>query len=288
MQLDKNLIFNLVSSFLEEDIGRGDITTQSVVSPKFYACGRFLAKQNLVVAGLEVAEAVFASIDPDLELVAFVHDGEEVAAGKELARIEGAASVLLSGERVALNLLQRMSGVATQTRKYAKGIEGTNARVVDTRKTIPGLRMLDKYAVRVGGGYNHRFGLDDGILIKDNHIAIAGGVRAAIALARENSTHMLKIEVEVANRDQLIEALESKADVILLDNMSVEAVNESVKFIKENGQNRNIIVEASGNISLDNIAEYARTGVDLISVGALTHSAPAVDISFKIAPESRV
>lgn len=284
MQLDDNLLFNLISEFLDEDIGRGDITTQSTVPPATEGVGRFWAKNDLVVAGLEVADAVFATLDPQLELESFVYDGEYVQAGKELARIEGPASVLLAGERVALNLMQRMSGVATLTRKYVDAIKGTGARVVDTRKTMPGLRMLDKYAVMVGGGRNHRYGLDDGILIKDNHIALAGGIQKAITRAREYASHLLKIEVEVSSMAQLKEAVKAGADVILLDNMSVKQVKECVEYVRKQSTGRQILIEASGNITLETIAEYAQTGVDLISSGAITHSAPAVDISFKISP----
>ncbi len=284
MKLDDNLLFNLISEFLDEDIGRGDITTQSTVPPATEGIGRFWAKSDLVVAGLEVADAVFATLDPQLELESFVYDGEYVQAGKELARIEGPASVLLAGERVALNLMQRMSGVATLTRKYVDAIKGTGARVVDTRKTMPGLRMLDKYAVMVGGGRNHRYGLDDGILIKDNHIALAGGIQKAITRAREYASHLLKIEVEVSSMAQLKEAVKAGADVILLDNMSVNQVKECVEYVRKQSTGRQILVEASGNITLETITEYAQTGVDLISSGAITHSAPAVDISFKISP----
>lgn len=284
MQLDSNLLFNIISDFLDEDIGRGDITTQSTVPPTTQGVGRFWAKSDLVVAGLEVVDTVFATLDPQLELEAFVYDGEYVKAGKELARIEGSAAILLAGERVALNLMQRMSGVATITRKYVDAIRGTGAHVVDTRKTMPGLRMLDKYAVRVGGGRNHRYGLDDGILIKDNHIALAGGIQKAVACAREYASHLLKIEVEVSNMAQLKEAVNVGVDVILLDNMSVEQTKECVEYVRKQPNGRQILIEASGNITLETISEYAKTGVDLISSGAITHSAPAVDISFKISP----
>ena len=283
MQIDRNFLYSVIASFLEEDIGRGDITTQSVVFDAVNGRGRFWAKQDMVVAGLEVAEAVFATLDPELEIEAFVYEGEPVKAGKELARIDGPAAVLLAGERVALNLLQRMAGVATLTRKYVDAVQGTKAHVVDTRKTIPGLRMLDKYAVLMGGGRNHRFGLDDGILIKDNHIALAGGIDVAVRRAREQAGHLHKIEVEVGNQEQLQEAIDAGADVILLDNMNPAQIAEAVKFVRDNERGRNILLEASGRITLENVAEYARAGVDFISSGAITHSAPAVDISFKIA-----
>jgi nicotinate-nucleotide pyrophosphorylase (carboxylating) len=283
MQIDRNFLYSVIASFLEEDIGRGDITTQSVVFDAIKGRGRFWAKQDMVVAGLEVAEAVFATLDPELEIEAFVYEGEPVKAGKELARIDGPAAVLLAAERVALNLLQRMSGVATLTRKYVDAVQGTKANIVDTRKTMPGLRMLDKYAVLMGGGRNHRFGLDDGILIKDNHIALAGGIGVAVRRAREQAGHLHKIEVEVGNQEQLQEAIDAGADVILLDNMDPAQIAESVKFVRDNERGRNILLEASGRITLENVVEYARAGVDFISSGAITHSAPAVDISFKIA-----
>lgn len=284
MQIDRNLLYNKIGEFLDEDLGRGDITTQSVVSDSVRGRGRFWAKQDMVVAGLEVAEAVFATMDPDLELEAFVYEGDMVKANTELARLDGPAAVLLAGERVALNLMQRMSGVATVTRRYVEALKGTQARVVDTRKTIPGLRMLDKYAVLVGGGRNHRFGLDDGILIKDNHIMLAGGIEPAVKRAREQAGHLHKIEVEVSNFDQLQEAIEAGADIILLDNMKPDMVAEAVKQVRASEQGRHILLEASGRITLENIAEYGRAGVDFISSGAITHSAPAVDISFKITP----
>ncbi|MCS6885318.1 MAG: carboxylating nicotinate-nucleotide diphosphorylase [Acidobacteriota bacterium] len=284
MQLDTNLLFDMISNFLDEDIGRGDITTQATIPPSTQGIGRLLAKSDLVVAGLEVVDAVFATLDPQLELEAFVYDGEYVQAGKELARIEGPASVLLAGERVALNLMQRMSGVATLTRKYVEAIKGTGAQLVDTRKTMPGLRMLDKYAVVVGGGRNHRFGLDDGVLIKDNHIALAGGIQKAVKRARDYASHLLKIEVEVGNLAQLKEAVDAGADIVLLDNMTIEQVAECVEYLRKHVKGRRILTEVSGNITLENIVDYAKTGVDLISSGAITHSAPAVDISFKITP----
>ncbi|MEW6729867.1 MAG: carboxylating nicotinate-nucleotide diphosphorylase [Acidobacteriota bacterium] len=286
MRIDRNLLYNLIGDFLDEDLGRGDITTQAIVSETIRGRGRFWAKQDLVIAGLEVAEAVFVSLAPNLELEAFVYEGEQVKAGTELARLDGPATVLLAGERVALNLLQRMSGVATLTRKYVEAVRGTTTRIVDTRKTMPGLRMLDKYAVLMGGANNHRFGLDDGVLIKDNHIALAGGIEPAVRRAREQVGHVHKIEVEVSNLEQLEEALETATDIIMLDNMSPALAAEAVQIVRGKERGRHIMLEASGGISLENVAEYARAGVDLISVGAITHSAPAVDISFKITPGS--
>jgi nicotinate-nucleotide pyrophosphorylase (carboxylating) len=220
--LDEGALFQQIGAFLTEDLGRGDITTQSTVTRNAHARGRFLAKEPMVVAGLEAAEAVFSTLDAQQQLEAFISDGDEVEAGKVIARTNGFADVLLAGERVALNLLQRLSGIATITRKFVREVEGTNAQIVDTRKTTPGLRMLEKYAVESGGGRNHRFGLDDGVLIKDNHIALAGGVGAAVERARAAVGHLHKIEVEVSNERDLREAITSGANILLLDNLTPE------------------------------------------------------------------
>ncbi|HEX8175983.1 MAG TPA: carboxylating nicotinate-nucleotide diphosphorylase [Pyrinomonadaceae bacterium] len=278
--LDDAALFSQISAFLAEDLGRGDITTQSTIARNARARGRFLAKEPMVIAGLEVAEAVFSTLDSQQQLEAFVSDGEEVEAGKVVARTNGFADVLLAGERVALNLLQRLSGIATQTRTFVRAVEGTGAQVVDTRKTTPGLRMLEKYAVTAGGGRNHRFGLDDGVLIKDNHIAMAGGVAAAVERARSAVGHLHKIEVEVSTERDLREAIGSGADIILLDNQTPESTAKLVRLARE--LKPEVTLESSGGITLDNVRAYAEAGVDLISVGALTHSARAMDISFKI------
>ncbi|MDQ3586387.1 MAG: carboxylating nicotinate-nucleotide diphosphorylase [Pyrinomonadaceae bacterium] len=278
--LDDGALFNQISMFLSEDLGRGDITTQSTVSRNTRGRGRFLAKEPLVVAGLEAAEAVFSALDSQQQLEAFVSDGDEVEAGKVIARTSGFADVLLSGERVALNLLQRLSGIATTTRQFVRAVEGTKAQIVDTRKTTPGLRMLEKYAVQAGGARNHRFGLDDGVLIKDNHIALAGGVAVAVERARRQVGHLHKIEVEVSNERDLREAIEGGADILLLDNLSPE---ETARFVElARSISERVLLESSGGIRLENVRAYADAGVDLISVGALTHSARAMDISFKI------
>lgn len=282
MQLDQNTIFAFASDLLREDLGRGDVTTQAVVRGGALGRGRFLAKQDFVLCGLEIAEAVFASLDNAIELESTAYDGDLIRNGSQFASIRGPGSVLLAGERTALNLLQRLSGVATLTRLFISRIEGTKAKIVDTRKTTPGLRLLEKYAVTVGGGRNHRFGLDDGVLIKDNHIALAGGVRRAIESARRSVAHTLKIEVEVGSEPQLLDALTAGADVIMLDNMTVHQVRESVELIR--GQSPGTIVEVSGGITLENVREFAECGCDFISVGAITHSAPAIDISLKITP----
>jgi nicotinate-nucleotide pyrophosphorylase (carboxylating) len=278
--LDEGALFSQISAFLSEDLGRGDITTQATVARNTRARGRFLAKEPMVVAGLEAAEAVFSTLDTQQQIEAFVSDGDEVEEGKVIARTSGFADVLLAGERVALNLMQRLSGIATLTRRYVRAIEGTNAEIVDTRKTTPGLRMLEKYAVQAGGGRNHRFGLDDGVLIKDNHIALAGGVGAAVEQARAQVGHLHKIEVEVSAERDLREAIERGADIILLDNLTPEETGRMVEIARE--LSAQITLESSGGITLENVRAYAEAGVDLISIGALTHSARAMDISFKI------
>lgn len=278
--LDEGALFSQIGAFLQEDLGRGDITTQSVVMRQQRARGRFLAKEPMVVAGLEAAEAVFSTLDAQQQIEAFVSDGEEVEAGKVIARTSGFADVLLAGERLALNLMQRLSGIATLTKSFVRAVEGTNAQIVDTRKTAPGLRMLEKYAVVAGGGRNHRFGLDDGVLIKDNHIALAGGVATAVERARSAVGHLHKIEVEVSTEDDLREAIASGADILLLDNLTPEETLRMVALARE--LKTGVLLESSGGITIDNVRAYAEAGVDLVSVGALTHSARAMDISFKI------
>ncbi|HVF67648.1 MAG TPA: carboxylating nicotinate-nucleotide diphosphorylase [Pyrinomonadaceae bacterium] len=278
--LDEGALYNQISAFLAEDLGRGDITTQACVKRNANARGRFLAKEPMVIAGLEAAEAVFATLDAQQQLEAFVSDGEEVETGKVVARTNGFADVLLAGERLALNLLQRLSGIATLTRSYVAAVEGTSAVIVDTRKTVPGLRMLEKYAVQAGGGRNHRFGLDDGVLIKDNHIALAGGVATAVERARKAVGHLHKVEVEVSRERDLRDALEAGADILLLDNQTPEETGRLVEIAR--AVKPDVLLESSGGITLENVRAYAEAGVDLISVGALTHSARAVDISFKI------
>ncbi|HEU4391291.1 MAG TPA: carboxylating nicotinate-nucleotide diphosphorylase [Blastocatellia bacterium] len=280
--LDPAIIYGYASDLLKEDLGRGDVTTRALVRPSVRARGRFLAKQDFILCGLEVAEAVFASLDVNIGLESRAYDGDSVREGTEFANIEGPAWVILAAERTALNILQRMSGVATLTRAFVDAIAGTAARITDTRKTTPGIRLLEKYAVTVGGGRNHRFGLDDGILIKDNHITLAGGVRRAVEAAREAATHLMKIEVEVGNESQVREAVAARADVIMLDNMPTDQVRDAVRLIRE--QAPDTIIEASGGITLMNVRQIAECGVDLVSVGAITHSAGSVDISLKLTP----
>lgn len=283
--LDLEVVYDCVNNALDEDLGRGDITSRAVVRSGSKARGSFMAKQDLILAGLEVADAAFTSFDSYLQIESMAGDGEEISAGKVFARVTGDAQTLLAAERVALNFLQRLSGVATITRRYVEAVAGTGARIVDTRKTTPGLRLLEKYAVTVGGGSNHRLGLDDGVLIKDNHLAMAGSVGDAVRRAREASGHLHKIEVEVATLDQVREALDARADILLLDNMTPELVGQAVALVRaREPEERQTLTEASGGITLANVRAYAEAGVDLISIGALTHSAPAVDISFKIKP----
>src|SRR4051812_41115970 len=256
--LDEGALFSQAGAFLAEDLGRGDITTQACIARNTRARGRFLAKEPMVVAGLEAAEAVFSTLDSQQQLEAFASDGEEVEAGKVIARTSGFADVLLAGERVALNLLQRLSGIATLTRSYVRAIEGTRAQIVDTRKTTPGLRMLEKYAVLSGGARNHRFGLDDGVLIKDNHIALAGGVGAAVKSAREKVGHLHKIEIEISTEKDLREAIGSGADIILLDNLTPEDTARRVELARS--LSPNVTLESSGGITLENVRAYAEAG----------------------------
>jgi len=275
----------LVTRLLAEDIGYGDITTLALVPPQAQGHGRLLAKEALVLAGLDVACAVFRTVDSTVRLDCALQDGVPLSPGSIIAEIHGPARALLTAERVALNLLQRLSGVATATRRYVEAVRHTKARIIDTRKTTPGLRLLEKYAVQVGGGHNHRFGLGDGVLIKDNHIAIAGGIPTAVSLARQAVSHLQKIEVEVEDFTQLREALAAGADTILLDNMTPEQTREAVHLVRQTPGGEHILLESSGGITLQTVRLYAEAGVDLISVGALTHSAPAVDISLEITAE---
>ena len=270
-----------IATFLNEDMGRGDITTQATVARDIRGVGRFLAKEDLVVCGLGVAETVFLALDQDgPEMEMYVTDGDFVPKGTVLASVKGFADVLLAGERLALNLMQRMSGIATLTREYVKAVDGTHATIVDTRKTTPGLRLLEKYSVTIGGAKNHRMGLDDGVLIKDNHIVLAGGITNAVGLAKQRVGHLHKIEVEVTNWAQLREAIEAGADTVMLDNQTPEEAAKLVEMSRN--LNPSVLIEASGGIDLTNVRRYAEAGVDLISVGRLTHSAKSVDISFKI------
>ena len=271
----------LVRRALEEDLGSGDRTSELTVPAKLRAKGKLSAKQELVVAGLPVAELVFRQLELDVHWKGFAAEGACVAAGGVLAEVDGEARKLLGAERVALNFLQHLSGIATLTRKFADQLKGTRAELRDTRKTLPGLRALEKYAVLLGGGRNHRMRLDDGILIKSNHIRLAGGLEAALRkIGKETG---LPVEVEVTGVDELRKAVEAGARLVLLDNMTPDEVRESVRWV-EGGPGKRVALEVSGGVNLRNIRQYADTGVDYIAVGALTNSAPAADIHFRMEP----
>ena len=267
---------NLILSALQEDITSEDITTNSVMP--CYQLGEvdLICKEDGVIAGLDVFKRVFELLDEKTEVTFTVKDGDFVTNGQKIGLVKGDIRVLLSGERTALNYLQRMSGIATYTRKIADLLKGTSTKLLDTRKTTPNMRIFEKYAVKVGGGYNHRYNLSDGILLKDNHIGAAGGVKEAVTMAKEYAPFVRKIEVEVENLDMLKEALEAGADIIMLDNMSVEDMKEAVKLCKGKAE-----TECSGNVTKENVARLVDIGVDYISSGALTHSSPILDLSLK-------
>jgi len=267
----------LIDMALAEDIGTGDITTDSLVPGHSLGRGIIVAKEDMVLAGLDIAKTVFLRLDPKVRLQSAHEDGAEIACGGTVLVLEGSLRALLTAERPALNFLQHLSGIATHVRTYVNALKHSRVRLVDTRKTTPGWRVLEKYAVRMGGAHNHRMGLFDGILIKDNHIAACGGIQQAVASARKQISHLMKIEVEVSDLAGVHEALESGVDVIMLDNMDFPRIREAVSVIRNRA-----IVEVSGGITLKHLAELADTGVDLISVGALTHSARAVDLSMRI------
>lgn len=272
--LPRLIVARAVEQALAEDLGtRGDLTTDATVSAHATAAATFGARRAGVTAGLAVAAAAFHAIDPRVSFAPRVADGERVAAGAVVARVTGPARALLTAERVALNFLCHMSGIATLTRRYVDAVAGTRARIVDTRKTTPGLRAFEKYAVRCGGGFNHRSGLYDAILIKDNHIIAAGGIEPAIAAAHAHAGHMVKIEVEVGTLDELAAALRHPIDAVLLDNMDLPVLRRAVEMV-----GGRVLAEASGGVTLETVREIAETGVDLISVGALTHSAPILDL----------
>jgi len=276
-ELKFNLITDrLIRQALEEDIGNGDVTTEAVMPGYKKGKVKLICKQDGVICGLPVFERTFKILDGNVSVKALVKDGDEVKRGQLLAVVTGDICVLLSGERVALNYLQRMSGIATYTHGVAQLLKGSKTKLLDTRKTTPNMRIFEKYAVRVGGGCNHRFNLADGVLLKDNHIGAAGGIKNAVRLAREYSSFVRKIEVEVENLDMCREALEAGADIIMLDNMSVEDMKKAVELIDGRA-----ITECSGNITMENVASIKQTGVDYVSSGALTHSAPILDLSLK-------
>lgn len=277
--MDLNLygLQKLVEYSLSEDIGSGDLTSDSIVPADAVSTGYIVAKEAGVIAGLPIVEMVFRGLNPEAQFLAHAGDGEWVEQGRVLMAVHGSARAILTGERLALNFLQRLSGIATRTAQLVKLVGGGKPAIVDTRKTTPGLRMLEKYAVRMGGGHNHRFGLYDAVLIKDNHIKIAGGITKAVALARRGSPHTSKIEVEVENLAGVKEALEAGADIIMLDNMTPQLMQKAVALVSGRA-----LVEASGGITEENIRAVATAGVDLISIGALTHSIKSLDISLDL------
>jgi len=275
--MENILIDKIIEQALLEDIGTGDITTESIIPSDLKAKGIINTYEEGVVAGLDIACLVFQKLGTDIAFQKNILDGTKVAREEKLAEIIGSARIILMGERVALNFIQRMSGIATTTSQFCKEVKDFPVRIVDTRKTTPGLRILEKYAIRMGGGYNHRFGLYDAVLIKDNHIVAAGGIKSAVNSVRKQISHTLKIEVEVENLSQLQEALKMQVDIIMLDNMDLETMKEAVRLVKGK-----TLIEASGGITLKNVRKIAQTGVDFISIGALTHSVKSLDISMEI------
>ena len=270
-------IRKIIKAALAEDIGTGDITTQATVSRKKKGRAQAVAKDDFVIAGIDVFAETFQLLDRSIKVKKLMDDGCRAKKGDVIAEVSGSLFNILQAERVALNIFQRMSGIATLTAKYVEAVRGTKAKIFDTRKTMPGLRVLDKMAVRIGGGYNHRTGLYDGVLIKDNHIEAAGGITAAVKAQRRRLPHTLKIEVETKNIQEVKEALKCGVDIIMLDNMTVPAMKKAVDFVAGRA-----LLEASGNVSRQRVSEIAATGVDLISIGELTHSVRAADISLKI------
>jgi len=274
--LDKLYIDNIIMAALKEDLPFGDITTENTVKPGTRAKAILIARQDAVIAGLDIFERVFKILDENTTFIRHINDGERVSNGAVFMEFGGDAAVLLKGERTALNFLQHLSGIATKTAEFCKRVEGLPVKITDTRKTVPGMRYLAKYAVRAGGGYNHRHCLSDGVLIKDNHIKAAGGIRQAVERVRRHIPHTVKIEVETENLEQVREALEAGADIIMFDNMSLDMMREAAKIV-----NGRALTEASGDVHLDTVREVALTGVDIISVGELTHTVKAANISMK-------
>ncbi|GIQ67312.1 carboxylating nicotinate-nucleotide diphosphorylase [Xylanibacillus composti] len=277
---NQHAVRRMIQEWLMEDIGTGDVTTDSVVPRETQAKAIIHAKQEGVLAGVEVAQWVFHEVDPSISFRALMQDGDPLRVGDIIAEAEGSARSLLLGERLALNLLQRMSGIATKSRRFAEAVEGLPVRVVDTRKTTPGHRLLEKYAVRVGGAHNHRFGLYDAVMIKDNHIKAAGGIEAAVQAARAAIPHTMKIEVEVEQAHEVEQALQAGADIIMLDNMPLADMRAAVARIRE--QAPHVVIEASGGVTLDTVRAIAETGVDVISAGGLTASVSTLDISLDL------
>jgi len=274
---DHPTVARLIATALEEDLGRGDVTTLATIPPDRTAQGKITAKADLTIAGLPLVGQILKVVDPAAGVRVLVAEGSAVKKGEVVVELWGNAVALLSAERTILNFLQHLSGVATLTRRFVAAVAGTACKIIDTRKTLPGFRLLDKYAVTQGGGTNHRLGLDDGVLIKDNHIAVCGGVGATVRQARSRASALLRIEVECTTLTEVQEALDACADIILLDNMATSQISEAVRLVSGRA-----LLEASGNMSLERVCEVAETGVDFISVGALTHSAPAVDLSMAL------
>jgi len=280
MQINNYYVKKLLELALIEDIGIGDITSGTIIPKNRMATGIIIAKDTGLIAGLEVVELLLKMVDSQLALTQILSDGDKVESGVEIGKISGPARSLLEVERTALNFLRRLSGIATLTSKYVQAVADYPVKIIDTRKTTPGWRALDKYAVRVGGGYNHRLGLYDAVLIKDNHIALAESIAQAVEMARSQIPHTMKIEVETKSIRQVSEALDAKADIIMLDNMRADDMKAAVKLI-----NGRVPIEASGNVTLESVKEVAATGVNLVSIGALTHSAPALDLSIDVVIE---
>lgn len=279
--IDEGALYSQIGLFLREDLGRGDITTQSIIERNTRARARFVAGENMIVAGLEAAEEVFPTLDSQQQLEAFVSDGERVESGKVIARMVGFADVLISAERVALNLLQRLSGIATLTNHFVSAVEGTGAQIVDTRATTPGLRLLERYAVELGGGCNGRFGLDDGVIITSNHVAILGGVSAAVKTAKEKLGYLHKVGVQLSTEAELRDAISAGADVIVLEDLNAEEFRRLVVIARESSES--VVIQYSGKTTPANVREYAEAGAQLISVQSVTN-APAMSIEFRVQP----
>lgn len=277
MKLTQSYIDSIINTALDEDINYIDVTTDNLISPDHTSSAYYIAKDSGVLCGIEIAKRVFELAGGNVEFETLIHDGSEVKNGDIIAKMNGSTVTLLKGERTALNILQHLSGIATATNKCVKLVEGTNASITDTRKTLPGLRAMQKYAVTVGGGKNHRFNLSDGAMLKDNHLDAYGGITGAVTALRKKIGHMVKIEVEVRNLAELQEALDNKCEVIMLDNMSCEDMKKAVAIT-----NGRALLEASGNVTAETIRSVAETGVDIISLGALTHSVKCFDISMRI------
>lgn len=280
--MDEGALYSQIAMMLREDLGRGDITTQAIVERNTRARGRFVANQTMIVAGLEAAEEVFLTLDSQQQLEAFVSDGEEIEAGKVIARTNGFADILLAGERVALNLMQRLSAVATTTNQFVRAVAGTGAQIVATRESTPGLRMLERYALLLGGGSNNRFGLDDGVVVAANHLAVAGGLATAVKNAKAKLGHTQKIEIQVSNEEEMRTAVEHGADIVLFEGLSPDDVSK----LTELGRSLSPLIsfECSGNTTLANVRSFADAGVNLIGINLLQCSPAAMDISFVIQP----